>query len=53
MLQIIDNGRGITNEQRDNPRSFGLRGIHERVAHLGGTEQTGKDRPADGRLQAS
>jgi signal transduction histidine kinase/FixJ family two-component response regulator len=36
-LTITDNGKGITSEDQAKPRSFGLRGIHERVTHLGGT----------------
>lgn len=35
-LTITDNGKGITAEDQAKPRSFGLRGIHERVTHLGG-----------------
>ncbi len=36
-LIISDDGVGISDTARNKPRSFGLRGIHERVAHLGGT----------------
>ncbi len=36
-LVISDDGVGFTEEARNKPRSFGLRGIHERIAHLGGT----------------
>ncbi len=35
-LTISDNGRGFSQEARMKPRSFGLRGIQERVAHFGG-----------------
>ena len=35
-LTISDNGRGFSQEARSKPRSFGLRGIQERVAHFGG-----------------
>lgn len=35
-LTIRDNGRGFSQEARSKPRSFGLRGIQERVAHFGG-----------------
>lgn len=35
-LIVSDNGRGIARQDRQKPRSFGLRGIHERVAHFGG-----------------
>jgi signal transduction histidine kinase len=36
-LIISDDGVGISDTARNKPRSFGLRGIHERVAYLGGT----------------
>lgn len=36
-LIISDDGVGFSNTARNKPRSFGLRGIQERVAHLGGT----------------
>ena len=36
-LIISDDGIGFSDNARNKPRSFGLRGIHERVAHLGGT----------------
>jgi signal transduction histidine kinase len=35
-LTISDNGLGFSHEARLKPRSFGLRGIQERVAHFGG-----------------
>jgi signal transduction histidine kinase len=35
-LTISDNGRGFSHDARLKPRSFGLRGIQERVAHFGG-----------------
>lgn len=35
-LTIRDNGRGFADAERLKPRSFGLRGIQERVAHFGG-----------------
>lgn len=35
-LIVSDNGRGLTESDRSKPRSFGLRGIRERVAHFGG-----------------
>ncbi len=38
-LIISDNGRGYTEADRRKPRSFGLRGIQERVAHFGGKVQ--------------
>ncbi len=36
LLEVSDNGRGITKEERDNPRSFGLMGMRERAYALGG-----------------
>jgi len=36
-LEIRDNGRGITESDMDKPKSFGLRGIRERVQSLNGT----------------
>ncbi|MEO8332942.1 MAG: sensor histidine kinase, partial [Gallionella sp.] len=36
-LIISDDGVGFSDTERNKPRSFGLRGIHERVASLGGT----------------
>lgn len=36
-LIIADDGVGFDDEARNKPNSFGLRGIHERIEHLGGT----------------
>ncbi|BBI98792.1 hypothetical protein FGKAn22_04850 [Ferrigenium kumadai] len=36
-LIIEDDGVGFSDDARLKPRSFGLRGIHERIEHLGGT----------------
>ncbi|HWF19472.1 MAG TPA: response regulator [Verrucomicrobiae bacterium] len=36
MLEVNDNGRGITSEQISSVRSIGLLGMHERAALLGG-----------------
>lgn len=36
-LRVVDNGKGITEEQLSNPTSFGLLGIRERVTIFGGT----------------
>jgi PAS domain S-box-containing protein len=36
VLVIGDDGRGITDQQRDDPRSLGLLGMRERAAALGG-----------------
>lgn len=35
-LSVRDNGRGLSEPDRLKPRSFGLRGIQERVARFGG-----------------
>jgi PAS domain S-box-containing protein len=37
MLNVRDNGKGITEDQISNPSSFGLMGIRERVNFLGGS----------------
>jgi len=36
-LEIRDNGRGIAEHDMDKPRSFGLRGIRERIQSLNGS----------------
>lgn len=36
-LEIRDNGRGVSEHDMDKPRSFGLRGIRERVQSLNGS----------------
>ncbi|GMV56127.1 MAG: hypothetical protein AMXMBFR6_19320 [Betaproteobacteria bacterium] len=35
-LEILDNGRGVSSSDFAKPRSFGVRGMRERVHHLGG-----------------
>jgi signal transduction histidine kinase len=35
-LEVADNGRGMTAADRAKARSFGLRGLHERAATVGG-----------------
>ena len=41
-LEVIDNGRGIKNEQLSKPQSFGLMGMRERIYPWGGkVEVTG------------
>jgi signal transduction histidine kinase/DNA-binding NarL/FixJ family response regulator len=46
VLTVQDNGRGFSEADRAKPRSFGLRGIRERVEYFGGEvlieSQTGK-----------
>jgi len=37
LLEIRDNGRGIAARDMDKPKSFGLRGIRERVQNLAGS----------------
>lgn len=37
VLEIRDNGRGIAERDLDKPKSFGLRGIRERIQSLEGT----------------
>jgi signal transduction histidine kinase len=36
VLEVVDNGKGITRAAVTNPKSFGLIGIKERVYSLGG-----------------
>ncbi|MEQ1814535.1 MAG: ATP-binding protein [Candidatus Nitrotoga sp.] len=36
ILLVRDNGRGFSDEDRRKSRSFGLRGIQERITHAGG-----------------
>jgi signal transduction histidine kinase len=36
MLQVVDNGRGITDDESNSPRAFGLLGIRERLYPLNG-----------------
>jgi hypothetical protein len=36
MMEVRDNGRGITDEQVNNPRTMGLLGMRERAIALGG-----------------
>ena len=37
LLEISDDGKGIAPKDLNKPKSFGLRGIRERIASLGGT----------------
>ncbi|MBN1847131.1 MAG: PAS domain S-box protein [Deltaproteobacteria bacterium] len=39
MLKVKDNGRGITKSQVEDPRSFGITGIRERVRFWGGQSE--------------
>ncbi len=36
VLEVVDNGIGIVEDRRNNPRSFGLLGMAERTSALGG-----------------
>jgi PAS domain S-box-containing protein len=45
LLEIIDDGKGICAEDLARPRSFGLRGIRERVSSLGGSFHIGPRAP--------
>jgi PAS domain S-box-containing protein len=37
VMEVADNGQGITHEQIEDPRSFGIMGMRERASLLGGT----------------
>ncbi len=37
VLQVLDNGIGITDEQVQDPRAFGLIGMQERIQRVGGS----------------
>lgn len=43
-LKVTDNGKGITEQDITDPKSFGLMGIRERVHALGGTVTISGDR---------
>jgi PAS domain S-box-containing protein len=43
VLEVRDNGQGITAEEMTNPKSLGLMGMRERVLLLGGTCDIGGD----------
>ena len=45
VLQVRDDGRGITQDQIDDPRSLGLLGIRERARRLGGSVSFGRVEP--------
>jgi signal transduction histidine kinase len=49
-LEIADNGRGISAEDMNKPKSFGLRGIRERMNGLGGSLEIGRNIPAGARI---
>jgi len=50
LMEVRDNGRGITDAQIDNPRSMGLLGMRERVLALGGEVRVTRGRRNGTRL---
>lgn len=50
VLEIADNGRGISAEDLNKSKSFGLRGIRERMHGLGGTLELAKQTPQGTRV---
>ena len=52
ILEIADNGRGFAAEDLAKPHSFGLRGIRERLASLGGEFEHTGNMPCGARLIA-
>jgi PAS domain S-box-containing protein len=50
MLEIADNGRGISAEDMNKPKSFGLRGIRERMRGLGGSLELARNSPLGTRV---
>jgi PAS domain S-box-containing protein len=49
-LEIADNGRGISADDMNKPKSFGLRGIRERMLGLGGTLEISSGVPQGARI---
>lgn len=49
-LEITDNGRGISSGDMNKPKSFGLRGIRERMRDLGGTLELDRNSPQGTRV---
>ncbi len=52
ILEIADDGCGIAPEDFNKPRSFGLRGIRERLSSLGGGFEHAPNEPKGSRLVA-
>ena len=49
-LEIVDNGRGVAAADMSKPKSFGLRGIRERMRGLGGTLEIANHSPSGTRV---
>lgn len=49
-LEITDNGRGISPQDMNKPKSFGLRGIRERMRDLGGSLELARNSPQGTRV---
>lgn len=52
VIQVEDNGRGISTEALDNPRSYGLVGMYERARHFGGRVSIARRREGGTRVRA-
>lgn len=50
LLEVADNGQGMTPADVDKPRSFGLRGMRERLEGLGGRLELHAHEPSGTRL---
>ena len=50
VLEIADNGRGISADGMNKPKSFGLRGIRERMHGLGGSLELARSSPQGTRV---
>jgi two-component system sensor histidine kinase UhpB len=50
LMEVRDNGRGITDEQINNPRTMGLLGMRERALALGGEVRVTRGRRSGTRL---
>jgi len=50
LLQVADNGRGISGDDMNKPKSFGLRGIRERMMELGGSLEITRNKPQGARI---
>lgn len=51
LLEVSDNGRGLTAADIDKPRAFGLRGMRERLDELGGRLELHPCHPSGTRLR--